>query len=314
MLFHASTSAILEREKFNFHSITHFRQYHCFTFNKRSQMRSTLSRRLVFILAIAVIIPSGFSQEPSHKAATESSLPNAPQPQQPSQKKILLSMPKDILHDQIGIWTSPARIRTKDLVWLTPLAVATGVSIATDHHTMSSVVSRNPDFNNANLNTANGLTGGLVAIPAGLYGLGLLHNNWHEQETGVLSGEAVVDAYIVQTGLKLMTWRERPMQDNGRGLFFQGSAGADSSFPSNHSIIAWSSAAVIASEYPSPWTQLGVYSMATGVSLTRVLGQQHFPTDVLIGSVAGWLIGKYVFRQHHRTYSSHGITTSAGMR
>jgi PAP2 superfamily protein len=258
-------------------------------------MHSALSRAVVFALAITVTALSGFSQELTRQAATESSLPDAPQP---SQKEIIFGIPKDILHDQAGIWTSPARIRTRDLVWLAPLAVVTGVSIATDHHTMSSVVSHDPDFNNANLNAANGLTGGLVAIPAGLYGLGLLHNNSHERETGILSGEAVIDAYIVQEGLKLTTWRERPMQDNGRGLFFQGSAGTDSSFPSNHSIIAWSSAAVIASEYPSPWAQLGVYSMATGVSLTRVMGQQHFPTDVLIGSAAGWLIGRYVVRKH----------------
>lgn len=262
-------------------------------------MHSAFPRALIFALVITATTCSGFSQGPARQPATESSLPDAPRP---SQKEIILGMPKDILHDQARIWTSPARIRTKDLVWLAPLAVATGVSIATDHHTMSSVVSHDPEFNNANLAAANGLTGGLIAIPAGLYGLGLLHNNSHERETGILSGEAVMDAYIVQEGLKLITWRERPVLDNGRGLFFQGSAGTDSSFPSSHSIIAWSSAAVIASEYPSRWTQIGVYSMATGVSLTRVMGQQHFPTDVLVGSAVGWLIGKYVVR-HHRWHS-----------
>ena len=165
---------------------------------------------------------------------------------------------------------------------------------------MSDVVSHDPSFNQANVNASNGLTGGLIAIPATLYGVGLLHNNSRQRETGILSGEAVLDAYIVLVGLKLMTWRERPARDNSRGLFFQGSAGTDSSFPSDHSIIAWSSAAVIASEYPSRWTQVGVYSMATGVSLTRVMGQQHFPTDVLIGSAAGWLIGRYVVHHHGR--------------
>jgi hypothetical protein len=260
-------------------------------------MHYPFSRALFFALAITTITPSCLSQTtvPESHVATEASLPDAPRP---SQKDILLGIPKDILKDQGGIWTSPARVRRKDLVWLVPIAVATSVSIATDHHTMSSVVSHDPGFNQANVNTANGLTCGLIAIPAALYGVGLLHNNSNQRETGILSGEAVVNAYIVQEALKLMTWRERPTLDNSRGLFFQGSAGTDSSFPSNHSIIAWSSAAVIASEYPSRWTQIGVYSMATGVSLTRVMGQQHFPTDVLIGSAAGWLIGRYVVHQH----------------
>jgi len=62
----------------------------------------------------------------------------------------------------------------------------------------------------------------------------------------------------------------------------------------------WSSAAVIAEEYPSRWVQFGVYSMAAGVSVTRVLGQEHFPSDVLVGSAAGWLVGHYVYRRHQR--------------
>ena len=260
-------------------------------------MRSSFSSALFFALTTVIAAPFCVAQTdgPGSRVTSSAELPDAPRP---SQKSIFLGMPKDILEDQVSLWTSPARIHTRELVWVVPLAAATGVSIATDHHTMSSVVSHDAGFNNANVDVSNGLTGGLIGIPAAIYGAGLLHNNSHERETGVLSGEAVLDAYIVQEGLKLMTWRERPGQDNSRGLFFQRSAGADSSFPSNHSILAWSSAAVIANEYPSRWVQVGVYSMATGVSLTRVLGQQHFPTDVLIGSTAGWLIGRYVV--HHR--------------
>ena len=41
----------------------------------------------------------------------------------------------------------------------------------------------------------------------------------------------------------------------------------------------------LAGEYSKPWQQVGIYTLATGVSLTRVLGQEHFPTDVLLGSV-----------------------------
>jgi membrane-associated phospholipid phosphatase len=63
--------------------------------------------------------------------------------------------------------------------------------------------------------------------------------------------------------------------------------------------VAWSSAAVLAEEYPSRLNQFAVYSIATGVSLTRVLGQQHFPSDVLVGSAFGWMIGHYVYKRHH---------------
>jgi membrane-associated phospholipid phosphatase len=46
--------------------------------------------------------------------------------------------------------------------------------------------------------------------------------------------------------------------------------------------------------------EIGIYTLATGVSLTRVLGQQHFPSDVLVGSAFGWMIGHYVYKKHHR--------------
>ena len=92
--------------------------------------------------------------------------------------------------------------------------------------------------------------------------------------------------------------------DHARGRFFQTGVGVDSSFPSSHSVLAWSSAAALAEEYPSRWVQFGVYSMATAVSVTRVLGQEHFPSDVLVGSAAGWLVGHYVYRAHHR-HSPH---------
>ena len=58
--------------------------------------------------------------------------------------------------------------------------------------------------------------------------------------------------------------------------------------PIHHAIVAWSSAAVIASEYPGILTQITAYGLATGVSVSRVLARQHFPSDVLVGSaVAG---------------------------
>jgi hypothetical protein len=46
-------------------------------------------------------------------------------------------------------------------------------------------------------------------------------------------------------------------------------------------------------------TQIAVYSLATAVSATRVLGKQHFPSDVLVGGAMGWLIGRQVYRTHH---------------
>lgn len=210
------------------------------------------------------------------------------------------NMPRNLLHDQAGIWTSPFRMRARDLKWVVPLGLVTGAAIATDHRTLHDVVSLDPSFNNPNTNASNVLIGGFIAAPVVLYGIGHFHGDDHARETGVLGAEAILDGLVVEQGMKLIFWRERPYQDSGRGRFFQTGVGVDSSFPSSHSVLAWSTAAVIASEYPNKLTQIGIYTAAAGVSFTRLMGQQHFPSDLLVGSAAGWLVGHYVYRHHHR--------------
>jgi membrane-associated phospholipid phosphatase len=240
------------------------------------------------------------SSAPSNVSGS-AALPDAPQSQADDKDAVTLrGLPLNILKDQGPIWTSPLRIRAHDLIWLLPLAAATGVGIATDQHAMNDVVSKDPSFNQANIDASNVMIGGLLVTPAVLYGFGHFNKDEHARETGLIGAEAIADGVIVEQGLKLIFWRERPNVDNARGLFWQSSAGIGSSLPSSHSVLAWSTAAVLAGEYPSAWSQIGVYSLATGVSVTRVLGQQHFPTDVLVGSAAGWLVGHYVYRHRHK--------------
>jgi membrane-associated phospholipid phosphatase len=225
------------------------------------------------------------------------SLPNAPQAQE---SVTLRATPLNILKDQGAIWSSPVRIRDKDLGYLIPLGLAVTAALTTDHQAMSEVVSQNPSFNNANTNASNVLVAPFIAAPGVLFAAGQIKGNEHARETGILGGEAMLDSLVVEQGMKLIFFRERPTVDGAKGKFFQTSVGWDSSFPSSHSMIAWSSAAVLADEYPSRLNQIGLYTLATGVSLTRVLGQQHFPSDVLVGSAFGWMIGHYVYKKHHR--------------
>ena len=55
----------------------------------------------------------------------------------------------------------------------------------------------------------------------------------------------------------------------------------------------------MAHEYPGPLTQILAYGLATGVSAARVSGRNHFPSDVVVGSAMGWLIGRQAYKSHH---------------
>lgn len=233
----------------------------------------------------------------------DTSLPDAPTPVA-SSPITAKDLPLAILKDQIPIWTSPVRIRPHDLIWLLPLGAATGVTLATDTDTMRDI-SHDRTFNKDNVNASNYLLGGEIAIPVALYGVGLFRRDAHASETGILSGEALADAVVVEEISKIILRRQRPLYNNAAGDFFAPNVGSNGSFPSSHSTLAWSIAAVIAGEYPSGWIQAGVYTTATAVSLTRVLGQEHFPTDVLVGGAAGWLIGHYVFKKHGGSHVVH---------
>jgi membrane-associated phospholipid phosphatase len=244
-------------------------------------------------------------------------LPDAPgwQPEAPAAQPAATEkgLPVAVLKDQVPIWTSPVRVRTHDLIWLLPFGAATGVTLATDTDAMRDL-SRDRTFNKDNVNASNYLLGGAIAVPVGLYGVGVFKGNAHARETGLLSGEALADSVVVEEVAKLVFRRQRPLDNNAAGDFFAANIGGNSSFPSSHSTLAWTVAAVVSGEYPSKWAQLSVYSFASAVSVTRVLGQEHFPSDVFVGAVAGWLIGHYVFEKHqphHRTKAPPSKTFSS---
>jgi len=57
-------------------------------------------------------------------------------------------------------------------------------------------------------------------------------------------------------------------------------------------------ASTIAHEYPKPWVEWLTYGTAAAVSVTRFTSLQHFPSDVVVGSTLGYLIGRHIFHAH----------------
>jgi len=257
-----------------------------------SQRRRSL-RRILGAASLPVLSCSAGAQNPAEN------LPDAQSPQnQTSLSTVTVrGTPFRILKDQEAVWTSPARIRESNALGPLALVLATALVMTTDHQVMSSSRLQDPSLNNEATTASTGLLGGLSLRPWPPMGLGHCITTTTPTETGILGGEAMIDSLAVSEVLKAVSMRERPTVDNAKGKFFQSSVGLDSSFPSNHAIVAWSSAAVIASEYDGLLTQVLACGLATGVSTTRVLARQHFP-DVLVGSAVGWMIGRYVV--HHR--------------
>jgi hypothetical protein len=210
-----------------------------------------------------------------------------------SQNKVI-RLPENLLKDQVGLWTSPSKIRFSDTTWMVPLGGLTAALFATDSD-FSRHLSNDPNTLTHYRHISDYGAYSMAAGAAGTYFLGLLTHNEHERETGFLSGESAIDALVAVEALKFATGRQRPYQGTGAGNFFKGGT----SFPSEHAAGAWAIAGIVAHEYPSPFMKVVSYGLATMVSATRINAKQHFPSDVLVGAAIGYLTSQYVYHRHH---------------
>src|SRR6266480_2672970 len=197
--------------------------------------------------------------------------------------------------DQREIWTSPARLRFSDTEWLVPLSGVTAGLFVTDHD-FSKHLSQKPTTLSHYKTLSNAGVAALVGGAGGMWVIGHVNHNQHWSETGFLAGEAALNSLVAVESFKYTLRRERPFQGDGGGSFFQSSG---TSFPSEHAAAAWSVAGVIAHEYPGPFTKIMAYGLASLVSVSRVKAHQHFPSDVLVGSVIGNLVAQNIYRRHH---------------
>jgi hypothetical protein len=250
-------------------------------------------RLLVAYRSIALVLVLVFATLPQLSAQQQSKPPSGSSADDlisESNEKLFLS---HLLQDQRSLWTSPLRVKPKDAAWLVPMAGITTGLIMTDEssaHEMSrGNVSRAATFSDAAL-AAYG--GGVV----GLYLLGRAHGSPQAQETGLLAAEAGINSLAIGEALKYAFQRERPSQNDGKGHFFRSGG---TSFYSGHATIAWSFASVIAHEYPGWLSKTLAYGAATTVSLSRVKAEKHFPADVFVGALSGYLIGGQIYNGRH---------------
>jgi len=263
-------------------------------------MSSTTIRNFI----LAFIFSPIFAFSAQAQTAQPSPAP-APSPKPTLEKQFF----KNILSDQKAIWTAPFYLHGDDVRWLAPLGLGTAALIATDRRTGDEIAESHRQLNASRKISYAGSAYGVGGVALAFYLVGRAKDNDRARETGLLGAEALVDSAIVVTALKEVTQRRRPLAATGRGDFFKGG----SSFPSGHSIEAWSLATVIANEYHDrPLVQIIAYGIASAVSIARFTGQKHYLSDVLVGSALGYGIGRYVYHTHHRKNSNPSDEESAG--
>jgi membrane-associated phospholipid phosphatase len=126
------------------------------------------------------------------------------------------------------------------------------------------------------------------------------------QHTALLAGEAVADSEIVATVLKGISSRARPSafttHSNYWDSWFESKGSKVSgagSFPSGHTIAAFSIATVVAHRYRNHrWVPYLAYGGATAIAFSRLSLSAHFASDVFVGAALGYSISRFAVLQY----------------
>jgi membrane-associated phospholipid phosphatase len=262
---------------------------------------------LVIVFACAFALPGAMrGQEPAPRATPTSTLAalpqNSPAPvAQRARDASWLRLPSNVAQDEKRIWWEfpKSLAHGQHLMPTLAIAGATAGLIATDPQD-APYFRRTPDFQTFNRTfSGQGTSLATAGFPALFYGIGLLRKDSYAQKTSLLAGEALADSLILSTVLKISTDRLRPSdispQGNFADTFFEPHhAISSTSFPSGHTIAAFSVATVFAERYRSHrWVPWVAYGAAVLVGFSRITLQAHFPSDVFLGAALGYSVSRF---------------------
>ena len=206
---------------------------------------------------------------------------------------------RHLITDAGSVLTSPLRWDKKDRVTAGLASAATLAFLPADapirrwvlnHHGQAS------DSSSRVFSAAGGPAVLLGVISAG-YLYGELADKHGARLAFLRAGESLIlSEMIVQLG-KAGLGRARPYAEEGPFSFHPFSFRQKwQSFPSGHAASAWAVAASLTSHAASPYVDSLLYALATGVSLSRVVLDKHYASDVVAASLLGYFIGKKVSR------------------
>ncbi|WP_158975601.1 phosphatase PAP2 family protein [Cellulophaga sp. L1A9] len=118
----------------------------------------------------------------------------------------------------------------------------------------------------------------------GLYLTGLFTKNEKLRRTGVLLIASATSAGLLQQLTKSLVGRARPVSGKTKDTFdpFNPSRNFHS-FPSGHTMLAFTNAYAIGKQFKNPWVKAGIYTVGLIPGVSRMWDGQHWLTDVALG-------------------------------
>jgi membrane-associated phospholipid phosphatase len=220
---------------------------------------------------------------------------------------------KDTLTDTRDILTSPVKWEKSD--WLTfSLASGTTLGLFAFDHEIQQWVQKNRNSTTDRVAWLASFFGdGGYTLPAlgAIYLYGYIGDNKLARTTASLALESFLVSGVFVQGIKFITGRHRPSDGEGAhdwdgpsiSIFKTGT-----SFPSAESASAFAVMTVIASQYrDTRWVPPLAYGVATLTALARINQNQHWASDVFLGSAIGYFTAQAIMRLHKKREQKVGF-------
>lgn len=150
------------------------------------------------------------------------------------------------------------------------------------------------------------LGGPVINIPViAAAGISLLTNDQRFQDAAWTSLQTLIYAGALGYMFKTIFGRERPIWTDDPYRFFERSGRnpfpheGNSSFPSGHAISSFGIITPWVLYYPNVFTY-ALYLIPAGTSLSRVAQDNHWATDIVVGTVIGITMGRWLVARHKR--------------
>lgn len=219
--------------------------------------------------------------------------------------------------DGIDIATGPFHWEKKD--WIiagSTLAVASLIYIFDEDIRNFFQRNRSPFTDDVSKNFIEPFGIGLYSMP--LFGLLFLYGETHQDsksKTVALNGvKTFVLSVAFVTVLKQITKRHRPYHDlTANPNLWEGPFGDPdyASFPSGHTMVSFALASYVSSAYKEkPWVGIASYSIAGLVGLSRLNNDKHWASDVFVGAVLGYAVGKCIYNNSLKKHNIQVLPVS----
>lgn len=211
---------------------------------------------------------------------------------------------KTILNNQVELVKAPLSSRKNFLVSTSFAGLAVGSIFFLDQNVQrntSSLTQNNQPIESVfEYVSYGGNLESILGITAGSYLFGKLSKNEKWEKTGELLGISIFNTAVVTYAFKWGFARQRPYVNGEDQWHFLEIAEDRASFISGHSSASFAMASIFALQNKDrPWVKWVAYGSATAISISRIVTDKHWTSDVLLGAATGYFIGHFTHNALH---------------